>query len=388
MQVALLFDSGFSYAAALYEGVCDYAAGRPDWRLLPLHGSQEAVLRVALERDELDGVIAPFLSDRWVARLPSSHATLVNISGESEILSIPSVLTDDEGVGRMAAAHLLGSGLRRLACLHQPASRASLLRRAGFLQSAVAAGAVVLEPLRSGSPSPTAGWDNWLAKLQAPVGIFATNDYLARRGIEVCRQIGRSVPDEIAIVGAGDSPLDSVLAGIGLSSVKLPAREIGRRAAARLSALMHGDLRGARCERVPPERVIVRASSAGAGQRDPVVARALAYLDQHLSVPLPVARLARAAGASRRTLEKRFLQVFAHSPGEEIRARRMAMARELLRNTKLSVTQIAPQCGFPEIAHFTTLFRRRHGLPPAAWRTADKALTRCAMPTDVAPRIL
>ncbi len=50
----------------------------------------------------------------------------------------------------------------------------------------------------------------------------------------------------------------------------------------------------------------------------------------------------------------------------------MAAAQELLRDTDLSITQIAERTGFSSVEHFSTAFRRVHGRSPSVWRKLQK----------------
>ena len=52
---------------------------------------------------------------------------------------------------------------------------------------------------------------------------------------------------------------------------------------------------------------------------------------------------------------------------------RMQMAEELLRDTAMSVQQVARQSGWGTTVHFVRSFRERHGLPPARWRRSTSA---------------
>lgn len=77
-------------------------------------------------------------------------------------------------------------------------------------------------------------WRVWLDGLKAPAGICCTSDPLARRLLVALNELGIRVPERMAVVGVGDSAIDNALAGLGISSVMLPGRRIGLRAAARL----------------------------------------------------------------------------------------------------------------------------------------------------------
>ena len=54
--------------------------------------------------------------------------------------------------------------------------------------------------------------------------------------------------------------------------------------------------------------------------------------------------------------------------GQWILEYRMAEARRRLRGTDEPVEVIAERVGYADVTHFIRLFRRTHGLTPAAWR--------------------
>ena len=371
MRVAVLFDTSFSASAEIYEGIADIARSQ-GWELVALHSNQEAILWQALESARLDGVIAPFMSDRWIEALPRRDAAMVNISTASRIRAVSSVVPDDRAVGRLAAEHLLDSGHRQLACVHQPSDWASQCRLAGFSQAANLHGVEVLIPSRESSFSPESGWGRWLSTLSTPVGIFATDDFLARMLIEQCANSGRQVPGDVAVVGVGNSALDTVLAGMGISSVMLPLVEIGRRAAKRLIKAIAAP-RNIVLECVLPERVMVRASSAFTQDQDPLISRALGVIDQRLADPPTVDELATLVGASRRTLEMRCRAILGSSPAQMMQSRRMALAQQLLKDTRLTVADISQQCGYANVHHFSSRFRALFGAPPGRWRLGGAA---------------
>jgi transcriptional regulator GlxA family with amidase domain len=53
--------------------------------------------------------------------------------------------------------------------------------------------------------------------------------------------------------------------------------------------------------------------------------------------------------------------------------KRLQAAMELLRQSDLSVLQIALATGFQDLAHFHRLFRRRVGITPARYRSSGRA---------------
>lgn len=366
--IGVLLDTDFAYGMQILQGVHDYARRRPEWRVLALHGTQEALLADLLGQQRLAGVIGALLSDRWLVGLPVGGVPLVNVSDASELRGVVSVVPDNMAIGRLAAHHLLESGVNAFGCLCEQATAAARQRRAGFVATLAAAGHKVAMPPPSESYAPDAAWPAWLANLPRPCAIFCGSDYLARRLMRHLRLLRARVPDDFALVGVGDSALDSLLAGVALTSVQLPGHRIGLRAAARLDGLLAGGPAMPAVERLPPNGLVARASSATLAGGDPLVARALTYMRASLSDPPAVAALARRCGASRRTLEMRFRGALGIGPAAELRRRRIAHAALLLRETGLPLAAIAEATGFSHASHLSALFRKERGMAPGAWR--------------------
>lgn len=370
--VAVLLDTDFSLGAQILAGVHEIARQQDIWQVVPLLATQEDLLDELLRQKRLDGVIGPFLSDRWLAGLPKPRVPMVNVSGASGIRTIPSVMTDDLAVGRLAARHLLDNGWRTLGCVLDGGSQAAQLRWQGFVATAMAAGIKVHTPPTSDNYAPDATWADWLRQLSRPCGLFGTSDYVARRLLGHLRTVGWEVPVDAAVVGVGNSPLDSILAGIGLSSVALPGRHLGRCAASRLAVLLAGCDRSPEIEHLAPENLIIRASSAQVLHQDPLVARALGQMQLHMSQSLNITMLARQCGASRRTLELRFRSKLGQGPAAAWRQRRMALACRLLTETDQPLTDIALAVGFTEPTHFWAAFKTAQGCTPGAYRLKQR----------------
>lgn len=64
-----------------------------------------------------------------------------------------------------------------------------------------------------------------------------------------------------------------------------------------------------------------------------------------------------------------FRRHFGCSLGEYLRRRRVEMARDLLRNRELPLTQIAIETGFADQSHLTRTFKRLTGMTPGRYRT-------------------
>jgi AraC-like DNA-binding protein len=113
--------------------------------------------------------------------------------------------------------------------------------------------------------------------------------------------------------------------------------------------------------------------------RDPIPAyihlrRAKDLMDREYSRELEVPALAREAHASRAHFVRSFKQAFGETPHEYLRRRRVERAKDLLRSTSLSVTEVSLAVGFRSLGSFSAAFRALVGEAPRdygrRWRTA------------------
>jgi transcriptional regulator GlxA family with amidase domain len=99
-----------------------------------------------------------------------------------------------------------------------------------------------------------------------------------------------------------------------------------------------------------------------------VLARSLKLMRDHIEAPLDMATLAGRVGISARQLERLFQRDFGQTPGKYYMSLRLERARELLRLSALSVTEIGFACGFQSASHFSAAYSLRFGHPPRAER--------------------
>ena len=103
---------------------------------------------------------------------------------------------------------------------------------------------------------------------------------------------------------------------------------------------------------------------------NPRLLKVLAVMEERLEEPLSREALAEIAGVTVRQLERLFASRLATTLGDAYLALRLDRARRLLRQTGLSVTEVAIACGFAAAGHFARVYRRRFGVTPSADRAA------------------
>jgi DNA-binding LacI/PurR family transcriptional regulator len=150
--------------------------------------------------------------------------------GQSSLVTV-----DREADGMEATAHLIGHGHRRVAFLSGPAEWASTQRMAnGYRDALTAAGLPCDETLIVHATDHTleagdASVDGLLHLEDPPTAICCTGDVLALGVIRAAHDAGLRVPADIAVIGYGDIPF-AALSSPSLSSIRLPAAELGRQA--------------------------------------------------------------------------------------------------------------------------------------------------------------
>ncbi|MCJ2185991.1 transcriptional regulator FtrA [Novosphingobium beihaiensis] len=82
----------------------------------------------------------------------------------------------------------------------------------------------------------------------------------------------------------------------------------------------------------------------------------------------PVERMAQEARVSVRSVQRHIRDATGLPPGEWLQSERLAHARDLLEETRLSIETVAAMAGFGTATNFRQHFRAAVGLPPAAYR--------------------
>lgn len=88
-------------------------------------------------------------------------------------------------------------------------------------------------------------------------------------------------------------------------------------------------------------------------------------MEKHLTVPLSIAQVAEQSEISVRELERLFKNEIGTPPKRYYRQLRLEKARQLLRQTDMTVLDIAISCGFQSAAYFSAAYRQDFGIAPS-----------------------
>ena len=172
-------------------------------------------------------------------------APIVAVDPHAGPSGIPTVDSDNWHGAQLGVGHLLELGHRRIAMITgRPDLQSAQLREHGYRDALVAAGVPVEEELIAlGAFDPDVAREaahRLLTMPDRPTAVFAANDLSALTTIEVARELGLRVPDDLSVVGFDNVP-ESALATPALTTVEQPIREMGQRAMALLVRLIRGE---------------------------------------------------------------------------------------------------------------------------------------------------
>lgn len=322
--------------------------------------------------------ISPMAKHIRALRLP-----VVTLANEDPAPGFVEVLSDNAAIGRIAAEELLGRGVMHF-CFLTLNRRAQVVRErmAGF-RSAVTVGGGQFHQIDFTEewlkPQPEKRMIPWLAaalkKLPKPLGAMAQHDGEAIHIVRACELAGLDVPGEVAVVGVDNDPIYSELGPIPLTSVLSNRELLGYRAAEMLDHLMSGGKPPSHAIRVPPGGIIVRRSTDVFAAEDVCVAKALAHISTNLAGPLQIRDIIAAAGASRRSLYKKFEHFVHRSIGGEIMRLRLNKAKMLLSTTDMKLEAVASDCGFAGGAALSKAMRSHEGISPVSYRQMHRKQT-------------
>jgi LacI family transcriptional regulator, galactose operon repressor len=176
---------------------------------------------------------------------------------------------DDEDIGRLATEHLIQNGSRRIAHIRGPALSTGSGRMEGYRNALVKHGLEIspnyIVSGRSYDDNAEESGYEAMCKLLAldprPDAVFCFNDPIAIGAMKAIWEAGLRVPDDIALIGAGNLRFDELFR-VPLSSVDQGSVTLGERAANLALQLIKQRKSPTRTQEVVlPARIVARASS-------------------------------------------------------------------------------------------------------------------------------
>jgi LacI family transcriptional regulator len=191
--------------------------------------------------------------------MPVVYAMTQSLSSDE-----PAILPDDYGGGRMAAAHLLEGGRHRIGHITGPERFLAARKRASGFCDATAEAGLQFSPNDVLYGEWSEAWGRQGASIllrNSPdvQAIFCGSDQIARGVSDTLHTLGRSVPDDIALIGYDNWEPMARGADPPLTSIDMCLEDVGRVAAEHLLSAINGEpTHGAH---TVPCRLVVRGST-------------------------------------------------------------------------------------------------------------------------------
>jgi LacI family transcriptional regulator, galactose operon repressor len=283
----VLPDSANPYFAALAKAIEEAAAAR-EYQVIVANAAErperEAAHIEALLRLQVDGLFwIPADLRRATRDAPRPAVPTVQVdrtldpSGDDDGEGAGGhrydvVAADNRAGGRLAAAHLLALGHRRLACLAGPAShRHAQARLQGFRDAlrevGGASGLVAHGDFDFASGAAIAARWCALPAAERPTGIVCGNDAMAVGALAAVARAGLRVPRDLSVTGFDDLPLAPFTVP-PLTTVAQPVAELAEAAVERLlTRIERPAVAPPPRHTVFPVRLVVRGSTGAPGAR-------------------------------------------------------------------------------------------------------------------------
>lgn len=378
IAIALEIDKPFPHHQQVFDGIQRFAKAHSDWNCIIDEHPGLYRRRRGADYGNYDGVIARATLEMQ-QRINRLGIPLVNTHYQYHRRGLAGVYADPKELGRMAAAHLLERGFRRLIALGDTTHMHCKHVNQAFQQHAEDLGASCeLFELSVSGYEDARNWikmatfiEKLVQKLQPPAAFFVETSPTARMIIQYCSARGMHVPQEVAVLC--QQYLKAVVeVSPQISSIEPNYERVGHDAARLLAAMLTGKPAPDEPTLLPTGRIDARESTDYYAVEDELVAKALQFISTNLRADLRTEEIAYELAVSPRQLQMRFDQALGRGVGEEIRRLRLEAVKRLLLDPQQRIADIADRTGFGRPQLLNAVFRRELGMSPREFRQKQK----------------
>jgi LacI family transcriptional regulator len=374
-RVALLIETSRTYGRDLLHGVKRYAQEHGPWSLFVEVRDLETRPPVWLRNWDGDGILTRSGSAAIARAVKRAGVPAVELRSTRRGSTFPFVGVDNTVVAAMVADHFLERGFRHFGVFALDTEPFFIERRQSFVSYLRERGhecSVLRQPGKSEKPEQ---WEaqqkrlmNWLSDLPRPTAVMACTDQLGCWLLDACSRSSIRVPEDVAIVGVENDETITTMSTPPLSSVRLAGEQIGYEAARILDRMMRRLKPPAQPTLFAPLCIETRQSSDIVAIDDEHLAQAIRLIRQRACEGLTVNGILKVVPISRSSLERSCRRLLGRSPNEEITRVRIEHVCRFLRDSDLSLDQIAARTGFATSQYMLEVFRKATGVTPGNYR--------------------
>lgn len=377
-KVILLLDFGEEYSKALLKGISKYSSENGNWSFcrMPLYYRETMGVKGIVEwakEWKAHGIIGQLYNEMETEFYESPFPVIAQDFKE-RFKKLPNITGLYRQTGKMGAEYFLKRGYQNFAFYGFNNIVWSRERAEGF-ETAVSKAGFQVNYFEHKKARSTDIWyykskslAKWLKSLPKPVALMACDDNQGVHITETCKHNQIRVPQEVSVLGVDNDVMLCELSDPPLSSVELDIEKGGYDAARALDLMIQGRVKFYRDIPVPPLKVITRTSTNIFASTDDHVAEALDFIHRNIETNLQVADIVKEVPMSRRSLEKRFLEVTGMPVYKYISNLRIEKMAEKLISTDQTIFEIALDMGLQDSKNIARQFRQVMGHTPVDYR--------------------
>ena len=377
-KIILLLDFAEEYSKNLLKGISKYAMENGPWTYcrMPLYYREtigmEGILQWAKDWGA-DGIIGQLYNDTNVGKIVDSGIPVIAQDFKERFKEIPNITGSYRETGILGANYFLKKGYKNFAFYGFNDIVWSRERAEGFEERVNAAGHHVhyFEHRKSRSTDlwyyKSNSLSQWIRSLPKPIALMACDDNQGQHITEACRQIKIRIPEEVAVLGVDNDEMLCELSDPPLSSIAMDVERGGYDTAKLLDKMIKG-LKKPYDILVKPTQVITRQSTDIYATNDAHIASTLKFIHKNIEKNLHVDEIVKQVPLSRRSLEKRFLQITGLPVYKYIFNLRIEKFTQKLLETDQSIFEIAMDMGLNDSKNIARQFKQVKGCNPVEYR--------------------
>jgi LacI family transcriptional regulator len=379
IRIALLLDFTEEYHKNLLRGIIRYSREKGPWDFLriPVYYRETLGVHGIIKRAKewgAKGLIGQFHSGTDMSKFSKAGISVIAQDFEERIKGVSNISGAYHETGKLGAEYFLRKGFRHFAFYGFKNIVWSRERAEGFEAKLKDAGYPVhyFEHKKSRSmdlwyykPSVLS---RWLKALPKPIALMACDDNQALHISEATKHAGLRIPEDVAVLGVDNDENICFLSDPHLSSISLDVEKGGYDAARLLEKLIRNRKQTSSTITIKPTRLVTRASTDIYSTPDLHIVTALKFIHNHIDTNLSVEDVLNEVPLSRRSLEKRFLDITGYPVYKYIFNLRIEKFAERLELTDKSISEIAHGLGLNDAKNIARQFRQINGMTPRHYR--------------------
>lgn len=377
-KIILLLDFAEEYSKCLLKGISKYSAEHGHWSFcrMPLYYRETLGAKGILNWAEdwkAHGIIGQ-LYNEMENDLYQSPIPVIAQDFKERFRFIPNITGQYRETGKLGAEYFLNKGYTQFAFYGFNNIVWSRERAEGFESAVNQAGFHVhyFEHKKARSMDiwyyKSNSLSKWLKSLPKPIALMACDDNQGVHITEACKQNNIRVPQEVAVLGVDNDVMLCELSDPPLSSIELDIERAGYDTARAMDLMITGRAKFYRDILVPPLKVVTRNSTDIYASQDDYVATVLDFIHKNIDQNLLVDHIVKEVPMSRRSLEKRFVEVTGLPIYKYIFKLRIEKLAQRLVSSEMSVFEIALEMGLSDSKNIARQFRQVMGCTPLEYR--------------------